>query len=115
MRPDAFGLLVRTRDGRRGHDDWGMAGRDEREMAGHGPTWNCFGNDPPPPPPPPLPQGEGETGGDLLGGQTGANMGTGGPSSLGTNFSFTAWPIFSAAKSQSTRLVIIDGPSSSVT
>src|SRR5277367_4675671 len=101
MRPDAFGLLVRTRDGRRGHDDWGMAGRDEREMAGHGPTWNCFGNDSRPLPCPPPARG----GGDLLwGGQTGANIGTGGPSSLGTNFSFTLWPIFSAAKSQSTRL-----------
>jgi len=45
----------------------------------------------------------------------GVNMGTGGPPSLGTNFSFTSCPIFSVAKSQSTRLVIIDGPSSSVT
>jgi hypothetical protein len=46
---------------------------------------------------------------------TGVNIGTGGPPSLGTNFSFTSCPIFSAAKSQSTKLVIIDGPSSSVT
>jgi hypothetical protein len=45
----------------------------------------------------------------------GANMGIGGPPSLGTNFNFTFWPIFSASKSQSTMLVIIDGPSSSVT
>ncbi len=47
--------------------------------------------------------------------QTGANIGTGGPPSLGTNLTFTLCPIFSAAKSQSTRLVIIEGPSSSVT
>jgi len=52
----------------------------------------------------------------VLGGDyTGVNIGIGGPPSLGTNLSFTSWPIFSAAKSQSTKLVIIDGPSSSVT
>jgi hypothetical protein len=112
MRPDAFGLLVRIRNGRPGNDDWGMAGRDEREMAGHGPTWNYFGNDSRPLPLTPSRKGRGRL---AVGGQTGANIGTGGPSSLGTNFSFTLWPIFSAAKSQSTRLVIIDGPSSSVT
>src|SRR5271166_363450 len=46
---------------------------------------------------------------------TGTNIGIGGPPSLGTNFSFTSWPIFSAERSQSTKLVIIDGPSSNVT
>ena len=48
-------------------------------------------------------------------GYAGVNIGIGGPPSLGTHFSFTSCPIFSAAKSQSTKLVIIDGPSSSVT
>ena len=43
------------------------------------------------------------------------NIGTGVPSSAGLNTNVTRAPIFNAAKSQSTRLVIIETPSSSVT
>ena len=43
------------------------------------------------------------------------NIGTGGPPSVGTNFSFTSCPILSASRSQSTMLVIIFGPSASST
>ncbi len=47
--------------------------------------------------------------------QAGVNIGSGGPPSLGTSFSFTSWPTFSVLKSQSTMLVIIVVPSSTVT
>ena len=69
------------------------------------------GTDPSPQPTPA--RGGGEC--SSAGGQPGVNIGIGGPPSLGTNFSFTSWPIFNAARSQSTMLVIIVGPSASVT
>ena len=45
----------------------------------------------------------------------GVNMGTGGPPSVGVHTTRTGWPMRCASKSQSTRLVIMVGPSSSVT
>ena len=46
----------------------------------------------------------------------GENIGTGGPpSSVDLKFTRTAWPIRRASRSQSTMLVIIVGPSASVT
>lgn len=42
-------------------------------------------------------------------------VGTGGPASVGLNTSLTRWPIRMASRLQSTRLVIIVTPSSSVT
>ena len=47
--------------------------------------------------------------------QAGVNIGTGGPPSVGLKTTFTAWPIRIASRSQSTMLVIIVTPSSSVT
>jgi hypothetical protein len=55
----------------------------------------------------PPPEGEGD--------YRGVNMGTDGPPSLGVHTTRTGWPLRSASKSQSTRLVIMVGPSSSVT
>ena len=47
---------------------------------------------------------------------TGANIVAGGPSAVvGLNTTFTAWPIFSLSKSQSTMLVMMRGPSASST
>lgn len=46
---------------------------------------------------------------------SGVNIATGGPRSVGLKTSFTFWPMRSLSKSQSTRLVIIVTPSSSVT
>ena len=48
-------------------------------------------------------------------GHAGANIGTGGPPSVGLNTTRTLCPIRTASRSQSTMLVIIDTPSSSVT
>ena len=45
----------------------------------------------------------------------GVNIGTAWPPSLGLKTTFTRWPIASGRGSQSTRLVIIVTPSSSVT
>ena len=47
--------------------------------------------------------------------QAGVNIGTGGPLSVGLKTTFTRWPIRIASRSQSTMLVIIVTPSSSVT
>jgi len=47
--------------------------------------------------------------------QSGVNTGTGVPPALGANASRTRWPISSASKSQSTRLVSTVTPSSSLT
>src|SRR3954471_14424518 len=46
--------------------------------------------------------------------QLGVKNGSGAPS-VGLNTTFTSWPIFKAAKSQSTKLVCSDGPSVKVT
>ena len=45
----------------------------------------------------------------------GLNIGTGGPFSVSLNTTLTGWPTRSASKSQSTMLVIMVGPSASVT
>ena len=47
--------------------------------------------------------------------QAGVNIGMGGPPSVGLNVTRTCWPIRIPFRSQSTMLVIIDTPSSSVT
>jgi branched-subunit amino acid ABC-type transport system permease component len=47
--------------------------------------------------------------------QAGVNIGTGGPSSVGLNTTRTACPMRIASRSQSTRFVIMVGPSASVT
>jgi hypothetical protein len=46
--------------------------------------------------------------------QAGVKNGSGAPS-VGLNTTFTFWPILSVVRSQSTKLVWIDGPSFSVT